>query len=287
MRDRNRFLHNENEGMTTDAFDPDRLLDSFHAQVAASQRQIDLDTVLGGWNPDPTGSRLHRQTDLKSEAVRFGRQAALRRRDIGEVVDATDIGSRHGVPETGHNAHGAGTSRSAPAAHGGALPVRVRAGRPRDRRLLANWAAGSWVGACRQVSESTTEVGTSPLGPVVDVHAPQALFALWAPRADRAHPMPGRWPSQVSIGDLSDADPVGAACELLLPLLPDEAALWLCDEALDWALLAELVLHHEPALKPFQLAALRSFAEAERSRDFQRVNDGYMQPAPGRPVQRR
>jgi hypothetical protein len=122
---------------------------------------------------------------------------------------------------------------------------------------------------------------------VVETYPAQALFALWAPGASNDSPMPGRWPTQVLLGATSPHDAIGAAGELLLPLLPADASLWLCDEAIDWALVADLVLHHEPALRPFQMKALRGFAEAERRADFERVNNGYGQIETGRPVQRR
>ena len=297
----------ENRAMTKDAFDPEHLLDSFHAQLAASQRQVDLDTVLGGWKPDPTGARLHRQPEPAPEPVRTYRPAERRR---GAAVEVTDVIDISGLADSPDGAPGAGAAtgtrfdadididdiggaavRAAAAAarpvDRGALPVLAERRRPRDRRLLAVWAPGAWVGAQKQICEAVAEFGSSPRGPVVETYAPQALLALWAPRTGSDSPMPGRWPTQVLIGDTASADPVGAAAEALLPLLPPGALLWLCDEAIDWALLADLVLHHEPALRPFQMKALRSFAEAERRGDFERVNDGYTQPAPGRPVLRR
>ena len=288
--------------MPKDAFDPDRLLDSFHAQLAASQRQVDLDTVLGGWKPDPTGSRLHRQPEPPPEPVRPYKEAERRRGAVDEITDVIDISGLHEKRNPGADAAPAawldadlhdigGAVRAAAAAarpvDRGALPALAERRRPRDRRLLTGWAPGAWVGAHRRVCDAVTEFGSSPRGPVVETYAPQALLALWAPRKGSDGPMPGRWPSQVFMGDTANADPVGAAAEVLLPLLPKGAMLWLCDEAIDWALVADLVLHHEPALRPFQVKALRGFAEAERRGDFERVNDGYFQPAPGRPVHRR
>jgi hypothetical protein len=174
-----------------------------------------------------------------------------------------------------------------PASRAGAIALTGGTGAARHPRLLVNWAPGAWIGAYKQVSAAVSDIGGSRHGPVVDIRPPQALYGLWGPRLGSDRPMTGRWPSKVLVGDSASTDPVGVAAATLLPLLPEGACLWLCDDAIDWALLAELVLHHEPALKPLQIGTLRSFAEGERRQDFQRVNDAYAQPAPGRPVQRR
>ena len=55
----------------------------------------------------------------------------------------------------------------------------------------------------------------------------------------------------------------------------------------DWALLADLVLHHDTALQPFQIKALRTLAEAERLAAFERLNSAYAPAADGRPLRLR
>jgi hypothetical protein len=55
-------------------------------------------------------------------------------------------------------------------------------------------------------------------------------------------------------------------------------------DGVDWALGADLVMHHMPALRPYQLQRLRAFIDTEREADFARLNDRYHQPVPGAAV---
>lgn len=156
--------------------------------------------------------------------------------------------------------------------------------RARDPRLLSAWQPGCWVAAVREVFEATTEFVVTPEGPVVETYAPHRLLVAWAPQGlDR--PLLGRWPTQVRLS----AVPRDAAAAVLLAQLPDDALLWSGAQAedVDWALAAEIVLHHDPALRPFQVEALRRFVDAEREAAFARVNDRYLQPTPGAAVARR
>ncbi len=150
-------------------------------------------------------------------------------------------------------------------------------------RLLVQWQPGAWVGALRQVLDSSTELRSSPQGPVVESFAPQRLLLLWPPRGDAGPP--GRWPQQAWLltGPAAQTGPAALA------LLPDEAPLWWMPETgdVDWALGAELVLHHTPGLRPFQVDGLRAFIAAEREAVFARINTGYHQPSPAGAVCRR
>lgn len=155
--------------------------------------------------------------------------------------------------------------------------------RARNPRLLAAWQSGCWVGAVREVFEASTEIVQTSTGPVVETYPPHRLLLAWAPR-DAGGPQLGRWPDQVRLC----AVPRDAAAEVLLAQLPDDTSLWI-DAALDidWALAAEIVLHHEATLRPFQIDALRRFIDAEREAGFARLNKTYEQRMPGAAVTRR
>jgi hypothetical protein len=47
------------------------------------------------------------------------------------------------------------------------------------------------------------------------------------------------------------------------------------------------LLHHEPALRPFQREGLRDFIAAEREAGFTKLNTGYHQALPGSAVLQR
>ncbi len=147
-------------------------------------------------------------------------------------------------------------------------------------RLLAHWQAGAWVGAVRLVFDSGTEFITTANGPAVQTHPPHRLLLLWPPQASAGQP--GRWPQLVHLltGSASQAGPAA------LGLLPDDALLWLMADStdVDWALGADIAMHHMPALQAFQLKGLRAFIDSEREAAFVRLNDAYHQPRPGAAV---
>ena len=152
-------------------------------------------------------------------------------------------------------------------------------------RVLTDWQPGAWTGAVRQVFDSTTEFIKSADGsPTVETYPPHRLLLLWPPQRLDA-PLLGRWPQAVRLS----AVPLDQAAETLLVDLPADALLWLHPGThdVDWALTAEIVLHHEPALRPFQIDGLRQFIDAERAASFARLNADYQQAAPGAAVLRR
>jgi hypothetical protein len=135
------------------------------------------------------------------------------------------------------------------------------------------------------VFDSTTEFLRSADGqPTVQTWPPHRLLLLWPPQRLEL-PWLGRWPQRVWLSAL----PADEADEALLDGLPDNALLWLPTggQDIDWVLAAEIVLHHEQALRPFQLEGLRAFIAAEREASYTRLNDDYQQPAPGTAVVRR
>lgn len=146
-----------------------------------------------------------------------------------------------------------------------------------DPRLLAQWQPGAWIGAVRQVLDSSTAFAQGPAGPTVETYAPHRLLLLWPPAAA---PLPGRWPQRVRLAAVARE----RAAALLLQDLPDDARLWLHPggDAIDWALAAEIALLHEPALHPFQIDGLRAFIAAEREAGFAALNRAYARdPASG------
>ena len=154
-----------------------------------------------------------------------------------------------------------------------------------DPRLLSHWQPGAWTGARRVVLPASTEFVTTPAGPVVETYPPQHLLLLWPPPALDT-PLHGRWPQQVRLS----AVPADSADQALLALVPADALLCLqrpttTDDPIDWALAAEIVLHHDAALRPFQAQGLRDFIAAEREATFTRLNSSY-QAAPGGAVAR-
>ena len=164
-------------------------------------------------------------------------------------------------------------------------PVALQLRPAASPRLLAQWQPGAWICAVRRVGDGQTEVVNTPQGPVVESHAPQRLLLLWVPRADAGPP--GRWPHSAW---LLNADTEPAAIDALV-LVPGEAPVWvLADgaqaEHVDWALGAELVLHHTAGLRPIQIDSLRAFIAAEREQVFARLNGDFRQAAAGGPVQR-
>ena len=142
-----------------------------------------------------------------------------------------------------------------------------------DPRLLSNWQPGAWIGAVRQVFEGTTEfLNTYDGSPTVQIWPPHRLLLLWPPQGlDK--PLLGRWPQQLRLS----AVPQDEAADALLAALAPEAKLWLHGSAqdIDWALAAEIVLHHEAGLRPFQAEGLRAFIAAERDASYSRLNQAY------------
>ena len=143
-------------------------------------------------------------------------------------------------------------------------------------RLLAQWQPGAWTGAVREVFESTTEFVKTTSGTAVETYPPHRLLLLWPPQRLDA-PLLGRWPQQVRLSAVR-AD---QASEALLLGVPEPGLLWLNphEADVDWALAAEIVLHHEATLRPFQSIGLRAFIDAEREASFARLNADYQQPA--------
>lgn len=150
--------------------------------------------------------------------------------------------------------------------------------------ILSTWRPDAWIGAVREVFEGTTEFVTTANGPVVETYPPHRLVAAWPPQGLNA-PLLGRWPTQVRLAAVARE----TAADLLLAQLPAGATLWVNPAAqdVDWALTAEIVLLHDPTLRPFQIKALRAFVDAEREASFARLNADYVRGTAGAAVSRR
>jgi hypothetical protein len=222
-----------------DDFDPTHALDGWRAPAPAPLQDLELGALLkaGGAGLD--------------EAKR----ARLKARGY-ELRDVEDIELREVL-----------APRPAPAA----LPMPTAAAPSADARLLRQWQPQAWLALARRVRGATAEVLQTPKGPLVENRAPQWLCALWPPQRLDA-PLLGRWPEQAA---LVGAETACGALHQLLPGLPAGALLWPAALEADWALVAELVLHHDSRLRPADIQALRELAEAERGASFARVNDDY------------
>ncbi|MEW6705586.1 MAG: hypothetical protein AB1430_12115 [Pseudomonadota bacterium] len=138
-------------------------------------------------------------------------------------------------------------------------------------RLLRDWRPGAWIGAVRQAFDRTTELSSTPLGEVVEAHPPHWLVALWSPQRLQ-RPFLRRWPRWVSLVPGESESAAGLA---LLREVPQDAALWVLHEELEWALMAEIVLLSEPGLQAFQQQALQEFIVAERTATTARIRSAY------------
>ena len=252
----------------TDANDPTHALDDFVRRMRAATRGAPPQPGAGAGadagtdiNPNPAYKRPRWDTQDVADVPTLDLQA-VRQAAVQQAPDPTD--PQHGWQPDAN-----------------ALQLR----RHVDPRLLAHWQPGAWAGALRLVLPASTEFVNTAAGPVVETYPPQHLLLLWPPQPPGAPPQ-GRWPQQVRLS----AVPADRAAEALLALMPADALLCLQrptsnDDTIDWALAAEIVLHHDAALRPFQAQGLRDFIAAEREATFTRLNNRY-QAAQGGAVAR-
>lgn len=223
------------------------------ARVAAQQAAA---THGADWQPDPLALQLRHAVDPRvlphwQPGAWIGAQRQVLQAST-ELVHA---------PAAGHGAQAAPVVESHDA-----------------QRLLLLWAPPGLDGATAPTSRADGRADGQMNGQANDQEA--------APSAGPA-PFAGRWPRQVLLAPMHAAGLAGhgaasvaSAAEALLAARPPEAAdapLWLNPDPtqIDWALAAEIALHHLPDLRPVQIDGLRAFIAAEREASFARVNDGY------------
>jgi hypothetical protein len=262
-------------GRTDPGIDPTRVLDGWKPASALDGGKLDpslphvdeLQLRRRPARPDPESARLPKDLDL-NVPTRYSKWDTSDVTDIDAVWKPADFVARAAeeVPVE---------SDWQP----GAISTNVR--KPQHPRVLTAWKPGAWVGAVKSVFDSVARVVSTAQGPVVDTYPPHVLLALWAPQ-NMTSPFLDRWPLRVL---LSPVQPDEAGAELLNHL-PPEAELWLAEHDIDWGLVGEAVLLHEPGLREFQLKELRAFVEAERQATWDRSNKAYKLPASGQPIER-
>ncbi|RZL40621.1 MAG: hypothetical protein EOP35_00310 [Rubrivivax sp.] len=222
---------------------------------------FDPASVLDGWHPPappPVDLDLGRLLDNGRAAVDEAKKARLEARGYS-MRDIQDVE----LPQRPPPSRPAVMER--PLVSMQAQPSRV------DARVLERWQPGAWIVLTRRLRGACTDVVTTRHGPQVEHHAPQWLCALWPPQGDG--PLQGRWPEMATV---IGAETAFGALQQLLPVLPPGAPLWPGTQEVDWALLADLVRHHDARLRSDQAQALRELAEAERSASIARLSDGYL-----------
>jgi hypothetical protein len=217
--------------------------------------------------PDPARSRLPDDLDL-NVPTRFSKWDNRDVTDVDAVLKPIEAVARSSY----------GDLDAAPW-QPGALSTSVR--KPPVPGVLDAWKPGCWIGAAKNVFGAVASVVSSAQGPVVDTYAPHVLLALWPPQ-NMQQPFLARWPQRV----LLSAVPAEDAGAELLKFLPPGAEVWVTEPDIDWALLGEAVLLHEPGLRDFQLKELRAFVDAEKLAHWERLNKAYKLPASGQPIER-
>ena len=134
------------------------------------------------------------------------------------------------------------------------------------RRLARQYEPGAWVGAIRQAFDASSEA--SPAG--IERLPPHYLVALWEPLREGQFLLP-RWPAVAAIAS-PDAQ---AALLELVSHVPPPARVWLTDDAVDWAMVAGIVLRTDRHLEPYQQRELENFIADRRQADARHIAQTY------------
>jgi hypothetical protein len=277
MDDRNddddptRVLDGWTAARDTPQFDPTRVLDGWKPDAGQARKPDPTPPLIGAWQPSIVARAAEARRAGLPEDLDLGagaRQAKWDRNDFTDV-DAIWRPSAAVVAAAGQRDEGW-------------RPEPISASRkPAVPRVLDQWQPGAWIGAVKSVFGSVAQLTSTPQGPLVDTFAAHVLLALWPPQSPQA-PFLGRWPQRVLLCTVPAED---AAAELLKHL-PPGADLWLAEHDIDWALVGQAVLLHDPGLREFQLEQLRAFIDAQRQATWDRVNQAYRLPAAGAPIER-
>jgi hypothetical protein len=124
-----------------------------------------------------------------------------------------------------------------------------------SRRLAPRFAPDAWLALCVRVVPARQHDDGEAI-----VHTPDHyLAAAWAPPEHG----PSRWPEAVVIGSPTPT----RALDELLRHLPERATLHLAGlDDVDAALAAEILLHGDRNLEPYQREAIAAFVAAEQAR---------------------
>lgn len=148
------------------------------------------------------------------------------------------------------------------------------------RRLVRRYRPGAWVGAIRLALDATVETR----GEVEESRPPHYLVALWEPpgwlarpadasseQAPECRPLLPRWPAVAAI---AAPDASGALLELMRHV-PGDACVWLTDEAIDWRLVATIVLESDRHLEPYHRDGLTAFIASCDAADREQIRAQY------------
>jgi hypothetical protein len=130
------------------------------------------------------------------------------------------------------------------------------------RRLATQWETGVWIGAIRQAFDARRQGD--------ELLPPHWLVALWEPPAE-GKPLLPRWPAVAAIAPRSSEQ---ALLELMRHV-PDGARVWLADEAVDWALIARIVLETDRHLEGYHRQGLAEFIEREHEKERATIAQTY------------
>lgn len=137
-------------------------------------------------------------------------------------------------------------------------------------RLARRYEPGRWVGGVRKAFGAVSEVVEGPDGMLIENHPPHYLVVLWKPLQADDVVLP-RWPAKVA---LTKPDTAAAVRELLVEVPPGER-LWLADQLVDWALMAEIVMMSEPGLSHFHYRELKQFIDLEHKATLASISVNY------------
>lgn len=164
------------------------------------------------------------------------------------------------------------------------------------RRLSRRYRPGLWIGAIRMAFDASV-VETAE---AVELRPPHYLVAVWEPpgwtaRPDRPagqavveapgtedaaeawRPLLPRWPQVAAI---AAPDSRGALLELMRHV-PEGERVWLTDEAVDWRLVAAIVLESDRHLEAYHREGLEGFIRACDEGDLERIRAEYSDRDPG------
>jgi hypothetical protein len=140
-----------------------------------------------------------------------------------------------------------------------------------DPRIVAHPEPGVWIGAVRRIIGPIAQVVESEHGDTIENHPPQYLVAMWAPlRSEEAFLR--RWPDSVSVAQ-HDHD---CALAELLCSLPDGARLWVTQQEIDWAGIAEIAMLSEGSkFTPEHYREIERFIANERAATLATISANY------------